>query len=80
MLCPLLIIIYTSEMFELIENRLFAYADDSTLMAIVRKLADRHAVAASLNMDLARIQECCNHWCMILNPNKTKALVVIVDP
>ena len=25
--------------------------------------------------DLARIQECCNHWC-ILNPNKTKALVV----
>ena len=28
------------------------------------------------NMDLARIQVWCNHWCMILNPHKTKALVV----
>ena len=27
-------------------------------------------------MALARIQEWYNHWCMILNPNKTKALVV----
>ena len=25
---------------------------------------------------MARIQEWCNHWCIILNPNKTKALVV----
>ena len=33
-------------------------------------------VAASLNSDLARIQKWYNHWCMILNPNKTKALVV----
>ena len=24
----------------------------------------------------SQIQELCNHWCMILNPNKTKALVV----
>ena len=28
------------------------------------------------NRDLARIQEWCNHWRMILNPNKTKALMV----
>ena len=63
-------------MFDQVENRLFAYADDSTLLAVVRKPADRPADAASLNRDLARIQEWCNHWCMILNPNKTKALVV----
>ena len=25
---------------------------------------------------VARIQEWCNHWCMILNPNEPKALVV----
>ena len=67
---------YASEMFKLIENRLFAYADDSTLMAVVRKSADRPAVAASLNRDLARIQERCNHCCMILNPSKTNASVV----
>ena len=34
-----------------------AYADDSTLLAAVRKSADRPSVAASLNRDLARIQD-----------------------
>ena len=29
---PLLFILYTSEMFELLENRPYAYADDSTLL------------------------------------------------
>ena len=37
---------------------------------------DSSAVAASLNRHSARIQEWCNHWCMILNPNKTKATMV----
>ena len=68
--------IYTFEMFELVENRLYDYADDSNYFSVVRKPADRPAVAAFLNMDLARIQEGCNHKCMILNPSKTKALIV----
>ena len=49
----ILFIQYTSEMFELFGNSLFAYADDSTLLAVVRKLADRPAVTTSLNRDLA---------------------------
>ena len=53
----LLFILYTSEMFKLVENRLYAYADDFTLLAVVCKPADRLAVAASLNRDLASIQE-----------------------
>ena len=72
----LLFILYACEIFELMENRLYAYADDVTLLAVVRKPADRPAVAASLNRDLARVQEWCNHWCMIPSANKTKALVV----
>ena len=48
-------------MFELVENILFAFADDSTVLAVVRKPADRPAVAASLKKDLARIQEWFNH-------------------
>ena len=44
----LLLIFYTSDMFELVENRPYAYADDSTLLAVVRKPADRPPVAASL--------------------------------
>ena len=47
---------YTSEMFALVMNRLYAYADDTTLLAVVRKPADRPAFAASLNRGMARIQ------------------------
>ena len=61
---PLLIILYTSEMFELDDNRPFANADDSTLLAVVRKPADRPVVAPSINRDLARI------------PNKIQTLVI----
>ena len=35
LLGPLLFILYTSEMFELGENRLFPYSDDSTVQAVV---------------------------------------------
>ena len=52
---PLLFILYTRKIFELIENRLYASAVDSTLLAVGRKPADRPAVAVSLNMDMARI-------------------------
>ena len=72
---PLLFILYTSEMFELVENKLFA-SDDSTLLAVVRKPADRPAVSAFFNRDLARIQNWCNHWCMTTGSWQTKALVV----
>ena len=44
---PLLFILYSSEMFELVENRLYAYADDSILLTVVHKPADR-PVSASL--------------------------------
>ena len=63
-------------MFDLVENRLFAYADDSTLLAVIRRPSDRPTVAASVNRDLARIHEWFGHWCMLLNPKKSKALVV----
>ena len=53
---PLMFILYTSEMFELVENRLFEYADDSILLAVVRKPADRPAVGASLNRDSGVVQ------------------------
>ena len=74
---PLLFILYTSKMPEPAENRLYAYADDSTLLAVVCKPADKPAVAATLNKDLARIQEWCNHWCMMLYPYNIKSLVIV---
>ena len=47
--------LYSSEMFKLVENRPYAYTDDSTLLALVLKPTERPAVAASLNRDLAKI-------------------------
>ena len=35
LLCPLLFLLYTSERFSMLENKLMGYADDSTLMAVV---------------------------------------------
>ena len=72
----LLCILYTSEMFDLVENRLFAYADDYTLLAVVRKPADRPAVIAFFKRDFFRIQERYNQCCLVQNPNKSEALVI----
>ena len=73
---PLLFILYASEIFELVENMLYMPCWWLRITAVVRKPADRPAVGASLNRELARIQEWCNHWCIILNSNKIKVLVV----
>ena len=32
---PLLFLLYTSELFSILENKLIGYSDDSTLMAVV---------------------------------------------
>ena len=53
---PLLFILYTTEMFELVEYILYAYTNDSTLLAVVRKPADRSGIVASLNIDLVRFR------------------------
>ena len=47
-LAPLLFLLYTSEMFPILENKLIGYADDSTLMAGVPSPGVRVTVAESL--------------------------------
>ena len=44
----LLFLLYTSELFSILENKLIGYADDSTLMAVVSSPGVRVAVAGSL--------------------------------
>ena len=55
----LLFLLYTSELFSILENNLIGYADDSTLMAVVPSPGARVTVAESLNRDLAIV----NAWC-----------------
>ena len=53
-----------------------AYADDSTLMAVVPSPGVRVAVAESLIRDLGRVSEWCDLWGMKLNVSMTKTMIV----
>ena len=74
---PLLFLLYASELFSILENKLLSYADDSTLMAVVPSPGVRVAVDESLIRDLGRVSEWCDLWGMKLNASKTKTMVVL---
>ena len=72
----LLFLLYTSELFSNLENKLVGYADDRTLIAVVPSIVGRVTVAASLCRDLVNDSERCYLWVMKLNASKIKAIVV----
>jgi len=72
---PLLFILYTADLFDLVENDLFTYADDATLVAVARSPVDRLYVADSINRDLFAIDSWCVAWDMKLNASKSKTFV-----
>ena len=49
---PQLFLLYTAELFSTVENKLFGYAGDSTLVAVVPSPGERVAVSESMNRDL----------------------------
>ena len=59
---PLLFILYTSEAFSIMENKLIGYVADSTLMAVVPSSGVSVSVAESLIRDLGRVNEWCDLW------------------
>ena len=73
---PLLFLLFTSELFSILENKLIEYADDSTLMAVMPSPGVRVAVAESLIRDLGRVSEWCDLRGMKLNANMTKTMIV----
>ena len=54
----LLFLLYTSELFSIMENNLIGYANDSTLMAVVPFPGVRVTVAESLIRDFSMVSEC----------------------
>ena len=50
-----LFLLYTAELFSIVENKLYGYADDSTLMAAVPSPGERVAVSESMNRNLNRV-------------------------
>ena len=73
---PLLFLLYTSERFSILENKLIGYACDSTLIAVVPSPGVRVTVAESLSRDLVRVSEWCDLWRMKLIASKTKTMLV----
>ena len=73
---PLLLLLYTLEIFSISENKLIGYADDSILMAVVPSPGVRVALAQFLIRDLGRVSEWCDLWVMKLNASKTKTMIV----
>ena len=67
---------YTSELFSILENKLYGYDSDSTLVLVVPSPFDRVAVAKSLNRDLNIVSEWRDLLGMRLNVSKTKTMIV----
>ena len=73
---PQLFLLYTAELFSVVENKLYGYADDSTLVAVVPSHGEWVAVSESMNRDLNRVSVWCNLWGTKLNASKTKTMIV----
>ena len=75
----LLFLLYTLELFSILENKLIGCADDSTLMAVAPFPGVRVAVAESLIRDLDRVCDWCDLWGIKLNASKTRTIIVLTS-
>ena len=69
-------LLYTSELFSILENKLIGYANDSTLIAFVPSSGVRVTVAESLSRDLVKVSEWCGLRGMKLYASKNKTMIV----
>ena len=74
---PLVFLLYTSEIFYVLENKQISYADDSTLMAVVPSPGVRISVAESLIRNLGMVIEWYDLLGMKLNESTTKNYMIV---
>ena len=58
---------YTSNLFSIVENKLYGHADDSTFVAVVPSHGEKVAAPESMNCDLNGVSVWCDMWGMKLN-------------
>ena len=75
-----LFFLYPAELFSILEDKLYGYAYDSTLVAVKPSPSKRLAVTETLNRDLKRVSMWCDLCRMKLDANKTKTKTMIVYP
>ena len=73
---PLLFLLYTSELYFILQNNLISYAEAITFLAVVPSPGVRVTVAETLSRDLVKVNEWCDFWGMKLNARKTKTMIV----
>ena len=74
---PQLFLLYTAALFSILENKLYGYADDSTLVAQLLSSPDgRVAITESLNRELNRVSMWCDLWGIKLNESETKTMIL----
>ena len=72
----LLFLLCIDELFSFVENKLYGYAGDSTLVAVVTSPGEGVAVAESLNRGLHRVSISHDLWGMKFNATKAKTMIV----
>ena len=73
---PLSFILYTADLFSIVDNLLVGYADDATLISVTQRPANRVSVSNSLQCDIDKISNWCSRWGMCLNVGKTKIVTI----
>ena len=72
MLGPYLFLLYINDVVDNIQCNIRLFADDTSLFTVI----ENNGSIKLLNEDLQRIAQWANDWCIILNPNKTKSLLI----
>ena len=72
----LLFLLYIADLSRLLQNELVNYDDDSTWLCRIPHPRNRSSAAASLNDDLAVISDWCSRWGMLVNPSKTRGMLI----
>lgn len=70
---PLLFLIFINDIVETVENPMFLFADDSSLMKVFN---DIDIAAASINRDLQHLTNWANNWRVTFNVQKTVFMII----
>lgn len=73
---PSLFLIYMSDLPDILENPIYSFADDTTLVRIIRNVDERVEAGASIQRDLVSLSKWASRWKMVFNPKKTQLLTV----
>ena len=73
---PLLFILYIDDLPEKLKNAAILYADDSSVMSIIKDRKLRATAAQSLNEDLSEIQKWASKWNVLFGAAKCKSVTI----